>query len=508
MNPRTSVLESLQSVVPGARSIGDGRVSVIRVAFDSRNVLPGDLFVALPGTVEDGTRYLEEAFERGAVAAVVERAEALPVGRSGLAVPSARLALGLLAAALEDWPARSLRLVGVTGTDGKTTTSTMIASILRAANRRVGLLTTVRAEIGDERIETGLHTTTPDAPELQAYLRRMVDDNARDAVLEVTSHGLAQERVAGCDFDVAVITNVTGDHLDYHQTYERYLEVKLKLFIDLDRPWRKAGVPTGAIFNLDDPSADRIAAMSFDRHLSYALERRADVRARAVRFEASSTHFDVESPDGSFAVTIPFVGWYNVANALAATAAALVLDAPPAAIQLGLARVDGIPGRLESIGNDQLFEVIVDFAHTPNALEQVLKLCRERCRRRVTVVFGCAGRRDRLKRALMGAIAGRLADRIYLTAEDPRTENLDAIIEEIAAGCRASGRQEGTDFWRIPDRSQAIERAIDEAEAGDLVLLTGKGHEQSMCFGETEIPWSDAAAARAALDRRPIANPG
>ncbi|HVC33299.1 MAG TPA: UDP-N-acetylmuramoyl-L-alanyl-D-glutamate--2,6-diaminopimelate ligase [Chloroflexota bacterium] len=500
-------LGQIVGVFPGARVIGDGALPVARISFDSRHVRPGDLFFDLPRVADDGSRFLAEAFQRGACAAVVERSEDLPAGRPGVVVPSARRALGLVAAALEDWPSRRLRLAGITGTDGKTTTSSLLAEILRRSGRAVGVVTTVDAQIGHEHLDTGFHTSTPDAPDLQRYLRRMVDAGMQDAVLEATSHGLAQERVAGCDFDLAVITNVTSDHLDYHRTAAAYLAAKLKLFQDLAAAAHKPGVPKGIVYNLDDRSGEPIAALWSERRLSYALERRADVRARAVRQYAHATAFDVETPDQSFPVQLSLPGWYNVANALAAIAAALLWEAPVPAIQEALATFSGVPGRLERIDRGQDFDVFVDFAHTANSLEQVLKLKREQCRRRLSVVFGCAGLRDRDKRPAMGEVAGRLADRIYLTAEDPRTEDLTLILEDIAEGCRQAGRREGADFWKIPDRAEAIARAIDEAATADVVLVTGKGHERSMCFGHTELPWSDPAAVRDALDRR-IGSPG
>lgn len=498
----SATLGELVESVPGARLVGEAGVSIQRIVFDHRQVQPGDLFVALRGTSRDGGEFVSAALHRGAAAAVVERPDYLPTSASGLWVPSGRLALGLLAARLEGWPSRRLRLVGVTGTDGKTTTASLIAGILRAAGRSVGVITTVNAQIGDQTLDTGFHTTTPDAPDLQRYLRQMVEAGLQDAVLEVTSHGLAQERVAGCDFDVAVMTNVTGDHLDFHGTYENYLATKLRLFEGIARSVRKPGISKGLVYNLDDRSASLIEPLPADRRLGYALERPAAVRARAVRLGATASAFDVESPAGTFSVELPLAGWYNVANALAAAATALLLEVPTDAIQYGLASFRGVPGRLERIDLGQDFEVIVDFAHTANSLRQVLALKREQCRRRLLVVFGCAGLRDRQKRPVMGEVAGTLADRIYLTAEDPRTESLEAILEEIAEGCRKSGRRENRDFWKIPDRAEAIERAVQDAEPGDVVLVTGKGHEQSMCFGDVEIPWSDHRAIQQALERR------
>jgi UDP-N-acetylmuramoyl-L-alanyl-D-glutamate--2,6-diaminopimelate ligase len=496
-------LADLAKVVPGSRIVGNPDQELQRVVFrDSREVADGDLFVAIPGTAVDGGRYVPDAFARGAAAALVERADAIPDGRCGLVVASARRALGLIAAAQNGWPSRELRVTGVTGTDGKTTTASLIAAILRRADRQVGLVSTVRAELGDAAVDTGFHTTTPDAPDLQGYLRRMVDAGLGDAVLEVTSHGLAQERVAGCDFDLAVITNVTGDHLDYHQTFDNYLAAKLRLFDSLASSSRKPGIPKSMIFNLDDVSADRIRPLSADRKVSYALEHRADVTARGVRDRAGRTTFDAQTPRGAFEVELSLPGWYNVANALAAIGTAIALDLPTSAIQDGIAGFVGIPGRFERIPSSADFEVVVDFAHTANSLEQVLSLARERCRGKLHVVFGCAGLRDRQKRPVMGAVAGRLADQIYLTAEDPRTEEVTAIIEEIAAGCRAAGRVANRDFWIIPDRREAIQRAIDAARPADLVVVAGKGHEQSMCFGTTEYPWSDQEAVRQALRGR------
>ena len=493
-------LAEAAAAVPGAVLVGSGGLVFREIVFDSRQVAPGDLFVAIPRVSADGDRYVSDALRRGAAGVVADRREDLLSNTPGLLVPSTRIALAMLSAWQFGWPGRQLRVIGITGTDGKTTTTNLLASILRAAGRRVGVVTTVHAEVGNERIDTGLHTTTPDAPDLQRYMRQMVDAGAQDAVLEVTSHGLAQHRVDGCEFDVAVVTNVTRDHLDFHQTEAGYLAAKLRLFESLATAARKPGVAKGIVYNLDDRSAEPISRLWSERRLSYALEQKGDVRARAVQRGEGWTQFDVIAPEASFPVELPLLGWYNVANALAATAAALLLDVPVAAIQEGLARFAGISGRLERIDRGQAFAVYVDFAHTPNSLESVLTLVREDCRRRLFVVFGCAGLRDRTKRPLMGAIAGRLADRIYLTAEDPRTEDVDRIIDEIVVGCQSVGRQEEVDYLRIPDRGQAIARALADAQPGDVVVVAGKGHERTMCFGQTEVPWSDQEAVRQLLE--------
>jgi UDP-N-acetylmuramoyl-L-alanyl-D-glutamate--2,6-diaminopimelate ligase len=308
--------------------------------------------------------------------------------------------------------------------------------------------------------------------------------------------------VRGCEIDVGVITNVTSDHLDFHGTFDQYLAAKLRLFSLVSHSARKPGVAKCAVYNLDDPSAASIESVPFDRRLSYAIARKADVRSRAVSFDADNTRFEAQTPRGTLQVTLPLPGWYNIENALAAIATAIILDVPGDAIVDGLARFDPIPGRFEAVPTDLDFEVFVDFAHTPNSLEQVLIMAGDRCKGKVSVVFGCAGLRDREKRPRMGEVAIDFAGRVYLTAEDPRTESLDDIIENIADGCFNAGGQEGVDFWRVPNRAEAIDRAIADAEPGDLVLIAGKGHERSMCFGVTEMPWSDRQAAAEALRRR------
>ncbi|HHH41244.1 MAG TPA: UDP-N-acetylmuramyl-tripeptide synthetase, partial [Chloroflexi bacterium] len=319
--------------------------------------------------------------------------------------------------------------------------------------------------------------------------------------LEATSHGLAQHRVTGCEFDVAVVTNVTHEHLDYHGDWEHYLEAKARLFTGLTTAARKPGVPKAAVLNADDASFRRLQQVEADRRLSYGLREPADVTARRITHGAGVTRFTIEGPAGAFPVETPLLGDYNVANVLAAATAALALEVPVVAIQEGVAAVKGIPGRMERIEAGQEFLALVDFAHTPNALQRALETARRLTgpAGRVIVVFGSAGLRDRAKRRLMGEVAGRMADLIVITAEDPRTESLEAIMAEIASACARQGRQEGVDFWRVADRGEAIRFAVEMARPGDVVLVCGKGHEQSMCFGTTEYPWDDREALRLAL---------
>jgi UDP-N-acetylmuramoyl-L-alanyl-D-glutamate--2,6-diaminopimelate ligase len=489
----------------------DGDIEVRGIAADSRRVEPGDLFIAIPGVSVDGHRFVAEALAAGAVAVVGERSlrelPDLPWGTFAYArVPDAREAWGWLCAAWRGFPSREMTLVGVTGTDGKTTTVNLIHAILRAAGLAAGMVSTVNARIGEEESDTGLHTTTPDPPDVQHYLARMVETGATHAVLEVTSHGLAQHRVAGCDFDVAAVTNVTHEHLDFHGSLEAYQQAKARLFAGLTRSFRKpgprgTGTPKVAVLNRDDDSFRYLSRLPADRQIVYGVRGEADVTAHDVRFAPDATYFTLHLPGEKVQVETPLVGAFNVSNVLAAASAAVALDVEPDAIRRGVANLRSIPGRMERIEEGQDFLAIVDFAHTPNALRRALQAARAMvgADARVIVVFGSAGLRDREKRALMGHVAGELADLVIVTAEDPRTESLDEIMAQSAAAAAAEGKREGVDLFRVPDRGEAISLACREAQAGDVVIACGKGHEQSMCFGTTEYPWDDREAMRRAL---------
>ncbi len=479
-------------------------VEVGGVCTDSRRVRPGDLFVAIPGINVDGHRFIAQAVAEGAAAVVGERAPAelsgLPWGSfTYVRVADARQAWGWLCAAWEGFPARRLALVGVTGTDGKTTTATLTHAVLQAAGFAAGLITTVSARIGAEEVDTGLHTTTPDPPDVQRYLARMVESGLTHAVLEVTSHGLAQQRVAGCDFDVAVVTNVTHEHLDFHGSLEAYRRAKAMLFEGLTGSFHKPGLPKVAVLNRDDSSYDYLRLIPADRRIVYSVDGEGDVTAADVEYGSAATRFTLRLPGAEVAVETALVGAYNVSNILAAASAGVALGVPPQAIAAGVAAVRGVPGRMERIEAGQDFLAIVDFAHTPVALVRALQTARTLTDGRVIVVFGCAGLRDREKRTLMGRSAGELADVVVLTAEDPRTESLEEIMAVSAAAAREAGKRDDVDLFRIPDRGEAIRFACRMARPGDVVIACGKGHEQSMCFGTVEYPWDDREAMRRAL---------
>lgn len=490
-------LTELVAALPHATVFGGGDPDITHIVSDSRQVTPGALFVAYPGVSVDGHRFIGNAIERG-VAAVVGQVAPLSYNVPYVQVPDGREALAYLCAAWHGFPARKLVMIGVTGTDGKTTTTNLVHSILTAAGVNAGMISTVNANIGGQTYDTGLHTTTPDAPDVQSYLAQMVAAGQTHCVLETTSHGLAQHRVDACEYDVGVITNITHEHLDIHGSFEAYRAAKARLFEMLASSAPK-GIYKTAVLNADDPSYEFLRHIRTDAELSYGMATCALVSTRDVAYKPNGMRFVAITPVGRLPVQTTLAGEFNVLNILAAVSVGLALGLPLEAIQHGVSSLRGVPGRMERIDEGQGFTAIVDFAHTPNALDKALQAARRMAAGRVIVVFGAAGLRDVEKRGMMGRVAGKLADRIVITAEDPRTESLDGIMAAIAEGCMAEGRREGVDLYRIGDRAEAIRFAVKLAQPGDVVMACGKGHEQSMCFGATEYPWDDRQAMREAL---------
>lgn len=498
-------LSKLLLEVPGVLSYSGESARINRIVQDSRQVSPGDLFVAFSGGSADAHLYIPDAIQRGAAAVVgTQTIEDLPIPY--IQVENSRQALAYLAAAYYDFPARKLTVLGVTGTDGKTTTSSLIFNLLQVAGYQAGLISTVNAVIGDQELDTGFHVTTPDALNVQSYLDQMVSAQASHVILEATSHGLAQHRVDACEFDLGVVTNITHEHLDYHGTYEAYRSAKAVLFSSLSETKPKHFfTPRCAILNADDGSYPYLAKLVKTDQLSYGLGVGPDIFAQNIQETHSGLIFDVigKSLDGSpfkISVQTPLVGRYNVYNCLAAIATVSgAIGVNPEVAREALRQVRKVPGRMESINMGQEFLAIVDFAHTPNALRRTLEAARPLAEKRVIAVFGSAGLRDREKRRMMTEISVDLADLTILTAEDPRTESLDEILEGMAAAARNKGGQEERTFFRIPDRGEAIRFAVQAARPGDVLLVCGKGHEQSMCFGEIEYPWDDRVALKAAL---------
>ncbi len=500
-------LPDLLAALPQIVEHSEDDIVIEGVTDDSRKVRDGFLFVAIPGVNVDGHRFIPEALKAGAVAVVGEWPAAeldLPDAVFYIQVPDARSALGWLHAAWQAYPSREITLIGVTGTDGKTTTVNLLHAMLQFGELKTGMISTVNARVGEQSYNTGLHTTTPPAPAVQKYLAEMLQAGVTHAVLEATSEGLAQQRLVGCDFDVAVITNVTHEHLNYHVTWDAYRDAKAQLFRALARARVKPEQPKIAVLNRDDENTYAyLCNIPADWQVSYGIAREdADVTAWDVAFYPDGLSFTLRSSWGDGEIRSSLTGKYNVSNILAAASAALALGVKPEAVAASVAAFTGVPGRMERIDEGQAFTAVVDFAHTPNALREVLETARELVKGdqgRVIVAFGSAGLRDVAKRRLMGEVAGLGADLIVVTAEDPRTEPLETLMGDIAEGLVAQGRCEGVDFWRVPDRGEALRYAVGLAQPGDIVLACGKGHEQSMCFGTQEYPWDDREALRLAL---------
>jgi UDP-N-acetylmuramoyl-L-alanyl-D-glutamate--2,6-diaminopimelate ligase len=493
-------LSELVREFPFPYQLINGDAEILGLASDSRLVQPGYLFIALAGGTTDGHNFIPAALELGAVA-VVGTIPWPKLKVPYLLVDDSRMALPHLAAAFYRFPARKLTMIGVTGTDGKTTTTNMIYQTLLAAGLKSGMISTINAVIGDQVLDTGFHVTTPDAPDVQRYLANMLEMGLTHVVLEVTSHGLAQFRADACEFDIAVITNITHEHLDYHGSFEAYRSAKARLFIEMDATIPKPqGNPRTAVLNRDDSSFTYLSQLSTGSMISYGFHPDADIRPEQIKHGVDGIRFLVNGKGQQFPIHCPLIGDFNISNCLAAISATVyTLGVNPVAAQAGIEALQNVPGRMERINLGQDFTAIVDFAHTPNALQKALQSVRQLTHGRVIAVFGAAGLRDRQKRKMMAKASIELADRTVLTAEDPRTELLEDILSEMAIGATSIGGIEGEIFWRVPDRGEAIRFAISQARPGDVVIACGKGHEQSMCFGDIEYPWDDRTAMRAAI---------
>jgi UDP-N-acetylmuramoyl-L-alanyl-D-glutamate--2,6-diaminopimelate ligase len=468
--------------------------AVTGVSYDSRTVTAGQVFVALRGQHADGTAFARQAIERGAAAIVSEQPAPEGVRVPWAMVEDARLALAMIAAAFYRDPSREMQVIGITGTNGKTTTAYLVASIFEAAGIRCGLLGTVAYRIGDVVHEAT--RTTPEAPDVQALLRQMVDEGCGACAMEVSSHALSLRRVDGMTFAAGVFTNLTRDHLDFHADMDQYFRAKRRLFEMLPRD-------APSLLNLDDPRGSALIDAG-GRPVTYAIGRAADITPGPLSFSLDGLTFDVRTPRGTLHVRSTLVGRPNVYNILAAVSTATALDLPFDAIERGVQALAGVPGRFEMVsGKKDEVTVVVDYAHTDDALRNLLETARPLARGRLITVFGCGGDRDRTKRPLMGAVAGRLSDLIVITSDNPRSEDPNRIIEEIQRGITADTRKDaGQRLLTIVDRGAAIAKAIELARPGDLVLIAGKGHEKYQVIGDRVLPFDDVAVAREALSRR------
>jgi UDP-N-acetylmuramoyl-L-alanyl-D-glutamate--2,6-diaminopimelate ligase len=480
-------LAELAQVLPGADVRGDRSVTVVDATVDSRAAAAGTLFCCVPGERADGHAFAGDAVARGASALLVERW--LDVDAPQIRVPSVRSACGPAASAIFGRPSASMTIVGVTGTNGKTTTTFMLERAFVEAGMATGLIGTVEVRIGTDVLPV-VHTT-PEAPELQRLLARMRDAGVGAVAMEVSSHGLALDRVAGTRFACGIFTNLTRDHLDFHGSVEAYEEAKARLF--------GGALAERGVINVDDPAGRRMAAGAAVPVVTFAIDSDADVRAMDVETTAEGSRFTCVVAGRHVAVRVPIAGRYNVANALGSMAAFHALGLPLETAADGIAKLGGVPGRLEAVDVGQPFTVVVDYAHTPDSLENVLRAARDVCEGRLIAVFGCGGDRDRGKRPLMGKIATALADLSFVTSDNPRSEDPLAIIAEIEAGA-----QEGGGAYEVePDRRAAIRAAVIAARPGDLVVIAGKGHETGQKFADRVLPFDDRVVAREELAALP-----
>jgi UDP-N-acetylmuramoyl-L-alanyl-D-glutamate--2,6-diaminopimelate ligase len=457
-------------------------VPITGLAYSSRHVAPGALFFCVPGFRADGHDFAADAVARGSVALVCERP--LGLGVPEVLVPDVRAAMGPAAARFHGDPSAQLRVVGITGTNGKTTTAYLVRALLEAADVRCGLLGTVTSVVGGR--EEPVERTTPEAIDLQASFRQMLEAGDRACVIEVSSHALELGRAEGIRFAARIFTNLSQDHLDFHPSMEDYFVAKRRLF------QVPGGDPGTSVLNLDDPWGTRLAG-EIEGAVTYAVEAKSDYRARDVRFDTSGSTFRCETPDGAVDLRTRLPGHFNVLNALAALAAARALGVELETAARALAAAERVPGRMEPVDGGQGFAVFVDYAHTPEALENVLRAARELAARRLHVVLGAGGDRDKTKRPLMGRVASALADRVVVTSDNPRSEEPAAIVEEVLVGAGESAERE-------VDRRRGIERALAGAAPGDVVVIAGKGHEQGQEFAEgRKEPFDDATVARETL---------
>jgi len=488
-------LKTLLSATTVRQIIGTLDRSVENIAYDSRRVQRNGMFVALRGEKSDGHEFIGQAIEKGASVIVAEREEQ-NARATCLVVENTRTALADFAATFYGNPERKLKLAAVTGTNGKTTTTFLIKHICENAGLRCGLIGTVRYEVG-ERMLPAIRTT-PESLDLQELLAQIVNAGCKAAAMEVSSHALAQDRTRGLEWNVAVFTNLTQDHLDFHGTMKNYFDSKAKLFTGLASQ-KKKRKPV-AIVNVDDRYGEQLLD-KIDKRIAvvtYGMGLRADFRASNYRVESSGTSYQLDARGKSYLVRVPLIGRFNVTNSVAALAAANALGINLREAVVSLGKSPQVPGRLELVPAKRQFQVFVDYAHTPDALGNVLKTLRELEPRRLIAVFGCGGNRDRQKRPLMAEIVDRHADYAIITSDNPRKENPDTIVSEIEKGFRS------THYEKIVDRTQAINRAVELAQPRDIVLIAGKGHENYQEFADHTIPFDDIQVARRAIEDHPV----
>ncbi|WP_152392198.1 UDP-N-acetylmuramoyl-L-alanyl-D-glutamate--2,6-diaminopimelate ligase [Paenibacillus guangzhouensis] len=489
------LVKELVSRLTTAQIEGDGDIQITGVQTDSRKVQPGDLFICLPGHTVDGHAFADKAVAQGAVALVVEHKLNVPVTQ--IVVKDCRYAMAVFADYYYGSPSKQLKMIGVTGTNGKTTTTYLIERILEDAKFRPGIIGTIQMRYAGQQIE--MSRTTPEALELQQSLHAMVEAGTDACVMEVSSHALLQGRVKGCRFRTAIFTNLTQDHLDYHKTMEEYKAAKGLLFSRLGNDFAESpDQHTYAILNADDAASDYFRSITSAEVITYGVDRPSDVQASQIKITSKGTKFHVTSFRGSADIELRMVGKFNVYNALAAISAALVEGISLEQIKASLESIAGVDGRVEAVDAGQPYAVIVDYAHTPDGLENVLKTVKEFATGRILCVFGCGGDRDRTKRPIMGQIAAEYSDHVLVTSDNPRTENPDLILKDIEQGIVDYTSRQST-YELIVDRRSAIQKAIEMASSHDVVLIAGKGHETYQIIGQETFDFDDREVAKEAI---------
>ena len=491
-------MKQLQDIVKTLQTThveGNTAVKVLDITADSRAVKVGSLFIALDGATVDGHNYVNKAVEAGAVAVLVSK----PVEVSGdvcvITVEDTRKAMMACVPYFFDYPANSMRMIGVTGTNGKTTTTHMIRHILKGQGYKVGVIGTVHIMIGDTSYP--IHNTTPDVVDLQHILHQMVEEGVTHCVMEVSSHALALGRVSGVEYDTAVFTNLTQDHLDFHKTFENYLAAKCKLFEQVSASNQtKSG--KGAIINIDDEYGHRVIEKTTAPIITYSIDGKGTLNAHDVEMTPKSSRYTVSYDGNDYTVAMNTTGLFNVYNTLAAIGACLLEGISMEDIDKALKTFSAVPGRFELIEEGQPFAVVVDYAHTPDGLENILQTAKAIQENRIIVVFGCGGDRDATKRPIMGRIAAQYGDVVYVTSDNPRTEDPVQIVKDVELGVK-EGLREGSHYEVIVDRREAIQHAIQNAKPGDIVLIAGKGHEDYQILKDKTIHFDDREEARAAL---------
>jgi len=490
-------LKDLLLSLKQSRIIGSDSVEITGITYDSRDVAAGHIFVAIPGFKADGAAFASQAVDRGAEAVVLEKDVKLPSEIVKVIVPNARIALAELSSAFYGHPSRHLKMIGITGTNGKTTTSFLIEAILRKAGHKVGVIGTVEARIEGRGLPVKL--TTPESSELQELLSKMLKEGVTHVVMEVSSHSLELHRTHGCEFDVAIYTNLTHDHLDFHGNMQNYLKAKMKLFEKLGKGVKK---DVTAIINVDDPYGKKILTYVDGNILTYGVINNANVRASNFESTLEQMRFEIETRDSRFKISTNLIGVYNAYNIMAALLCGRTFNIPYEETKRAVEEVKYIPGRFERVHAGQKFPVIVDFAHSPDSLTKLLETVRPHTKGRLIVVFGCPGDRDRAKRPVMGEIAIKLADFTYITTDDPHTEAPEKILNEVEEGVIRAGGSYGKNYLKIEDRRTAIEQAIHMAGADDAVVLAGRGHERAQDYNGVKIAIDDREVAREIIGKK------